>query len=213
MQLRGHRAHCGRSAGDRRVRAAAPGEPAPNQGADDQQHTSRNARARREQPAVTQTPDGITLKRNRDLQGPGAESVATAGAAGLRRRDAAARAAQRLRPGPHDQLGGERGARRLSVTAPNRLRGGLIFQVRVKVVARREIKQLQLDFDEGWWESMSDNSIQPEPSSENSPRRQIVPPMARCRPAKRSSAGSTSRSTRRTSASAARMSRCRMAGS
>ncbi|HEY3667482.1 MAG TPA: hypothetical protein VGL19_15855 [Polyangiaceae bacterium] len=62
----------------------------------------------------------------------------------------------------------------LSVTAPTRLRGGLIFQVRVKVVARQEIKQLQLDFDEGWWESMSVNSIEPEPSSENSHDGQIV---------------------------------------
>jgi hypothetical protein len=62
----------------------------------------------------------------------------------------------------------------LSVTAPARLRSGLIFQVRVKVVARQEIKQLQLDFDEGWWESMSVNSIQPEPSNQNSHDGQLV---------------------------------------
>jgi hypothetical protein len=62
----------------------------------------------------------------------------------------------------------------LSVTAPARLRGGLIFQVRVKVVALKEIKQLQLDFDEGWWESMSVNSIQPEPTNQNSHDGQIV---------------------------------------
>lgn len=62
----------------------------------------------------------------------------------------------------------------LSVTAPSRLRGGLVFQVRVKVLARQEIKQLQLDFDEGWWESMSVNSISPEPSSETSHDGQVV---------------------------------------
>lgn len=56
----------------------------------------------------------------------------------------------------------------LSVTAPTRLRSGLIFQVKVRVVARRDIKQLQLDFDEGWWESMSVNSIAPEPEEESS---------------------------------------------
>ena len=56
----------------------------------------------------------------------------------------------------------------LSVTAPTRLRSGLIFQVKVKVEARRDIKQLQLDFDEGWWESMSVNSIVPEPEQEAS---------------------------------------------
>jgi hypothetical protein len=56
----------------------------------------------------------------------------------------------------------------VSVTAPTRLRSGLIFQVKVKVDARRNIKQLQLDLDEGWWESMSVNSITPEPEEETS---------------------------------------------
>jgi hypothetical protein len=56
----------------------------------------------------------------------------------------------------------------LTVTAPTRLRGGLIFQVKVSVTAHREIGQLQVAFDEGWFESMSVNSIDPEPSNENS---------------------------------------------
>lgn len=56
----------------------------------------------------------------------------------------------------------------LRVTAPTRLRSGLIFQVKVEVDAHRPIKQLQLDFDEGWWESMSVNSIVPEPEEEAS---------------------------------------------
>jgi hypothetical protein len=56
----------------------------------------------------------------------------------------------------------------LTVTAPTRLRSGLIFQVKVQVDARRDIKQLQLDFDEGWWESMSVNSIVLEPEQETS---------------------------------------------
>jgi hypothetical protein len=54
----------------------------------------------------------------------------------------------------------------LSITAPTRLRSGLIFQVKVNVYAHRDIKQLQLDFSEGWWESMSINSIVPEPEQE-----------------------------------------------
>lgn len=56
----------------------------------------------------------------------------------------------------------------LSITAPTRLRSGLIFQVEAKAYAHREIKQLQLDFDEGWWEAMSVNSIVPEPEQETS---------------------------------------------
>jgi hypothetical protein len=56
----------------------------------------------------------------------------------------------------------------MSITAPARLRSGLIFQVRVRVLAHREIKQPQIIFDEGWWESMSVNSIVPEPSEASS---------------------------------------------
>lgn len=56
----------------------------------------------------------------------------------------------------------------LSVTAPTRLRSGLIFQVKVKVDAHRNINQLLLDFDEGWWESVSVNSVVPEPEQETS---------------------------------------------
>jgi hypothetical protein len=56
----------------------------------------------------------------------------------------------------------------LSVTAPSRLRGGLMFQALVRVRPRREIHHLQLVFDQGWWESITVNSIEPEPESENS---------------------------------------------
>jgi hypothetical protein len=62
----------------------------------------------------------------------------------------------------------------MSVTAPSRLRSGLIFQARVEVAARRDIKQLELSFDRGWWESMSVNSIEPNPSSETSDNGRVV---------------------------------------
>ena len=39
----------------------------------------------------------------------------------------------------------------LRVTAPARLRSGLIFQVRVEVVAHRTISTPQLIFSQGWW--------------------------------------------------------------
>jgi hypothetical protein len=56
----------------------------------------------------------------------------------------------------------------LSVTAPARLRSGLIFQVRVEILAHRDIQELEIVFDRGWWESMSVNSIVPEPSKSSS---------------------------------------------
>jgi hypothetical protein len=54
----------------------------------------------------------------------------------------------------------------LAVTAPSRLRSGLIFQVRVQVTARQNIEKPQLVFDPGWWDSMSENSMEPNPSSQ-----------------------------------------------
>jgi hypothetical protein len=122
---------------------------------------------------MTETPDGITLKRNRDLLG-------RARAPWLRRALLCCVAALPVLalldvfgqdPSTTSAVGQ---AASLSVTAPTRLRSGLIFQVRVKVVAHREIKQLQLAFDEGWWESMSVNSIEPQPSDETSHDGQVV---------------------------------------
>jgi hypothetical protein len=56
----------------------------------------------------------------------------------------------------------------LKVTAPARLRSGLIFQVRVEVFAHRAISTPQLTFSQGWWESMSENSVAPNPADETS---------------------------------------------
>jgi hypothetical protein len=55
----------------------------------------------------------------------------------------------------------------LQVTAPARLRSGLIFQVRVQVTAHRLIARPVLVFDGGWWDSMSVNSIEPNPESQS----------------------------------------------
>lgn len=65
-------------------------------------------------------------------------------------------------------------AAKLSVTAPERLRSGLIFQVRVEVLAHRDIHELQIVFDRGWWDSMSVNSIVPEPTSEASQNGKVI---------------------------------------
>jgi hypothetical protein len=62
----------------------------------------------------------------------------------------------------------------LTVTAPTRLRGGLIFQVRVQVTAHRTITKPQLVFDRGWWESMSVNSIEPNPSNQSTQNGSVV---------------------------------------
>ena len=62
----------------------------------------------------------------------------------------------------------------LKITAPARLRSGLIFQVRAQVTAHRTIAKPQLVFSPGWWESMSVNSMEPDPSSQSSRNGSVV---------------------------------------
>jgi hypothetical protein len=56
----------------------------------------------------------------------------------------------------------------LEVQSPSRLRGGLIFQTRITVHARTRIAHPTLVMQHGWFESMSINSILPNPVSQTS---------------------------------------------
>ena len=62
----------------------------------------------------------------------------------------------------------------LSVNAPSALRGGLVFQVRVEVVAHQDIHELEIIFDRGWWEAMTVNSITPEPEESSIQGNQVA---------------------------------------
>jgi hypothetical protein len=54
------------------------------------------------------------------------------------------------------------------VTAPRAVRGGLFFQSRIEILARRAIAHPRLVLDEGWIEGMQVNSIEPNPVGEAS---------------------------------------------
>jgi hypothetical protein len=54
-------------------------------------------------------------------------------------------------------------AAELSVQSPARLRGGLIFQARFTVTAHRTLRRPTLVLERSWFESMSVNSIVPDP--------------------------------------------------
>lgn len=56
----------------------------------------------------------------------------------------------------------------LTVTAPTRVRGGLLFMARIRVDAHRELKRASLVLDPGWLESMQVNTIEPSPLGEAS---------------------------------------------
>ena len=62
----------------------------------------------------------------------------------------------------------------LRVRAPEALRGGLMFQARFEVVARRSIQRPSLVLDSGWFENMSFNTILPEPTRTTSEGGNIV---------------------------------------
>jgi hypothetical protein len=62
----------------------------------------------------------------------------------------------------------------LHVTAPSAVRGGLIFQVRVDVTAHQDVRKPQIVMSRGWWQEMSVNSIEPQPSDESTSNGAVV---------------------------------------
>lgn len=122
---------------------------------------------------MAQLPDGLTLERNRDLRGRSRTPWVRWALLCL----VAALPVLALLDvfGQHPStVSASTPTASLSVTAPSRLRGGLMFQAHIRVVANQEVHNLQLVFDEGWWDSMSVNSIKPEPESETSRNGKIV---------------------------------------
>jgi hypothetical protein len=120
-----------------------------------------------EPPAMgTAPPEGLTLKRHRDLHG--------------RERRPWARRALLAVVGLVVLLGlgnafGQRPtastsaspAADLSVTAPSRLRGGLYFEARFRIDAHRTLRDATLVLDEGWLHGMTLNTVEPAPAGES----------------------------------------------
>ncbi|MEX2612507.1 MAG: hypothetical protein WD380_02925 [Gaiellaceae bacterium] len=64
--------------------------------------------------------------------------------------------------------GGESSAARLEVSAPTKLRGGLFFQARFRVVAIHELESATLVLDPDWVEDITLNTVEPSPVGEAS---------------------------------------------
>jgi hypothetical protein len=60
------------------------------------------------------------------------------------------------------------------VTAPETLRGGLLFQSRIEIRALRDIKLPRIVLDRGWLDGMQINSIEPAAMSESSRSGRLV---------------------------------------
>ena len=67
-----------------------------------------------------------------------------------------------------DTSTGTAAAARLSVSAPSRVRGGLLYQARFRVTARKSLAQAALVLDSGWLDGLTINTMEPSPASETS---------------------------------------------
>jgi hypothetical protein len=59
-------------------------------------------------------------------------------------------------------------AARFSLSAPSRVRGGLLYQARFEVTAKQRLNQAALVLDRGWLDGLTINTIEPSPVSETS---------------------------------------------
>lgn len=59
-------------------------------------------------------------------------------------------------------------AARFSLSAPSRVRGGLLYQAQFRIVARKKLAQTALVLDRGWLDGITINTIEPSPASQAS---------------------------------------------
>jgi hypothetical protein len=117
---------------------------------------------------MSDVPDGIVLKRHRDLEGMGRSGIwvrraclaviALIGVLGL---------ANVFGQRP-STLTASAAAASISVYAPTAIRGGDFMEARFHVTARRDLKQAILKLDPGWAEGMSMNTVEPSPVAQSS---------------------------------------------
>src|SRR3954452_10541547 len=120
-------------------------------------------------------PDGIVLKRHRDLAGRSKWIWLTWALIGL--------LVLFLLLGLLGMFGqrpttttAETSDARLEVSAPEHIRGGLLYQARFRIQARRELKDATLVLSDGWLEGMTLNTIEPSPVGEASRNGSPAPP-------------------------------------
>ena len=113
------------------------------------------------------TPAGLTLERHRDLEGRARQVWYRRGLILVLVAIVALALANFFGQHPATSHAESRAAS-LELQAPTRVRGGLMFQGRFDITARREIRHAVLVLDPGWAESMTINTLEPAPSEESS---------------------------------------------
>jgi len=116
---------------------------------------------------MAQIPDTIVLKRDRDLEGRQNEIWVRRGLFGLLCVVPVLALVNLFGQQPQTSTGSAAAAR-LLVSAPSRVRGGLLYQARFRIAAKKKLGQAELVLDRGWIDGLTINTVEPSPVSETS---------------------------------------------
>jgi hypothetical protein len=116
---------------------------------------------------MAQVPDTIVLKRDRDLEGRQNEIWVRRGLFALLCVVPVLALLNLFGQQPQSSTGSAATAR-LLVSAPSRVRGGLLYQARFRITAKKKLDQAELVLDRGWIDGLTINTVEPSPVSETS---------------------------------------------
>ena len=112
-------------------------------------------------------PDGIVVRRHRDLEGRGWHPWARRVLLGLVGVVLVLALLDVFGQRPSTERI-EAGTATLSVDAPSAVRGGLLFQTRITTEARGELKDATLVLNQAWLDGLTLNTVEPSPLNEAS---------------------------------------------
>jgi len=116
---------------------------------------------------MAQIPDMIVLKRDRDLDGRQNEIWVRRGLFALLCVVPVLALLNLFGQQPQTSTRSAAAAR-LVVSAPSRVRGGLLYQARFRIAAKKKLDQAELVLDRGWIDGLTINTVEPSPVSETS---------------------------------------------
>lgn len=116
---------------------------------------------------MASVPDGLTLKRHRDLGGRGRRPLLRGALLGVLFVPLVFALLNVFGQRPTTSKAGT-GDASLTVYAPTHLRSGLLFEARMHIVAHKELKDARLVLDSNWIEGITINTIEPGPIGEAS---------------------------------------------
>jgi hypothetical protein len=117
---------------------------------------------------VSQTPDTIVLRRDRDLEPRSRENWIRRSLFGLICVVPVLALLNVFGQRPETTTGAAAAAQ-LSISAPSRVRGGLLYQARFRITpTQKKLAQATLVLAAGWLDGMTINTLEPSPVSETS---------------------------------------------